>query len=394
MTPFAHRLSTYRPVWDAGEDRRCSGSDEDVVTLAVAAASSICAEAAGQVERVVLITRSPDVLEPDPGPVLCTALGLPAGTPVQQRLGGGPATLAALADASPGTLLIAVARDVPASAAAVLTGTTGAVIARPRAYASSLPAVVRAVGTSMATVYDDPRLVRERGTRLATAAVLSGHAPVAVTGLGPSDARRLGADVGSAGLAGAAEPLFALSQMLEAGRAGLLVAVEGAAAAAVEVGPGVVPVVRTERPAVAPAPRVEPAPARIPLSLPAYARAFEAKVGLRAARCACGRLSYPPRALCLACGRVGAVRLEALPRTGEVYTTVTIRTPVPGIPGPYSLAIVALDGVDVRFLVQVTDAPAGSVRIGDRGELVFRRVATREGVPDYGYAFRPAGQAR
>jgi uncharacterized OB-fold protein len=72
-----------------------------------------------------------------------------------------------------------------------------------------------------------------------------------------------------------------------------------------------------------------------------------------------------------------------------VYTTVTVRTPVPGIPGPYSLAIVALDGVEVRFLAQVTGAPAASVRIGDHGELVFRRVAVRGGVPDYGYAFLP-----
>jgi len=43
----------------------------------------------------------------------------------------------------------------------------------------------------------------------------------------------------------------------------------------------------------------------------------------------------------------------------------------------------------VRVLVQLTGAPAGSVAIGDRGRLVFRLVAMRSGVPDYGYGFLP-----
>jgi uncharacterized OB-fold protein len=79
-----------------------------------------------------------------------------------------------------------------------------------------------------------------------------------------------------------------------------------------------------------------------------------------------------------------------LPRTAAVYSVVTVRTPVPGVPGPYSLAVVALDGVAVRLLTPVTDAVPGSARIGDHGALVLRRLAVREGVPDYGYAFQPA----
>ena len=35
------------------------------------------------------------------------------------------------------------------------------------------------------------------------------------------------------------------------------------------------------------------------------------------------------------------------------------------------------------------NAGPGSVDIGTRGRLVFRRVAVRAGIPDYGYAFRP-----
>ena len=78
-----------------------------------------------------------------------------------------------------------------------------------------------------------------------------------------------------------------------------------------------------------------------------------------------------------------------LPRTGTVYTGVTVRIPVPGLPTPYSLVIVELDGVDVRVLARVTGASAGTVNIGDRGRMVLRLVAVRSGVPDYGYAFCP-----
>jgi uncharacterized OB-fold protein len=64
------------------------------------------------------------------------------------------------------------------------------------------------------------------------------------------------------------------------------------------------------------------------------------------------------------------------------------------MPQPYSLAIVGIDDVNVRVLAGVTDAPAGSVEIGRRGELVLRRVAVRDGVPDYGYAFAPLAGER
>jgi uncharacterized OB-fold protein len=47
----------------------------------------------------------------------------------------------------------------------------------------------------------------------------------------------------------------------------------------------------------------------------------------------------------------------------------------------------------LRLLAPVTDAIPGSVRIGDRGRLVLRLLAEREGVDDYGYAFQPEPRA-
>ncbi len=50
--------------------------------------------------------------------------------------------------------------------------------------------------------------------------------------------------------------------------------------------------------------------------------------------------------------------LVPLPRTGTVYTEVTVHVPVPGLRTPYSLVIVELDGVGVRALVKVTGVRA------------------------------------
>jgi uncharacterized OB-fold protein len=72
-----------------------------------------------------------------------------------------------------------------------------------------------------------------------------------------------------------------------------------------------------------------------------------------------------------------------------VYTAATIHVPVPGLAVPYTVVLAELGDTGVRVLVQLTGVPPGGVAIGDRGTMVFRRVAVRSGVPDYGYAFLP-----
>ena len=120
-----------------------------------------------------------------------------------------------------------------------------------------------------------------------------------------------------------------------------------------------------------PTQRVTPGP-EIRISLPAYERAFEAKVRLEAGRCPhCGTLALPPRHRCLGCGAEGDAGLAELPRDATVYTTTTIHTPVPGLATPYTIVIVELGDTGVRLLAQVTGAPPGNVGIGDRGEMVL-----------------------
>jgi uncharacterized OB-fold protein len=76
-----------------------------------------------------------------------------------------------------------------------------------------------------------------------------------------------------------------------------------------------------------------------------------------------------------------------------VYTLATVHVPVPSLTTPYTVLVAELGDTGVRVLVQLTGARPGSVAIGDRGEMVFRRLAMRSGVPDYGYGFLPAPQA-
>jgi uncharacterized OB-fold protein len=129
--------------------------------------------------------------------------------------------------------------------------------------------------------------------------------------------------------------------------------------------------------------------------MPAYARAFEPKSRWEAAVFdespgIDSAPQFPPRLRVNNAGQLATeYRLEPLPRTGTVYTHTTVRIPVPDLPSPYSLAVVQLDDSPVRVLLKVTGIPAGETTIGQPGAVVLRKIATRAGIPDYGYAFWP-----
>jgi uncharacterized OB-fold protein len=189
---------------------------------------------------------------------------------------------------------------------------------------------------------------------------------------------------------GASSPLFAIAALIDAGRSGLVGASEQAAFSAANVDVAGSSVRRRQQPAQAPVKRKQTPGTGVKISLAAYDRAFEAKVRWQAGKCnKCGTLAMPPRFHCLGCGADDSWEYTPLPYAGTVYTTSTIHVPVPSLESPYTLAVVECDDVDVRVLMHVTDVPPGSVKIGERGKLVLRRVAMRSGVPDYGYAFSP-----
>jgi uncharacterized protein len=400
VTAYVRVVATHLPPWGDGR-ARVAGPDEDAVTLAVAAGrAALAATGTDGVDEVVFVTRDAPLLEGGSTAVLLAGLDLPDTTRATQVLGGAPAALDALTGARPGTLVIGADAAGAAGAAAALVGTEGTAGAEGTAVTPlarsdrSLPVHARdAHGGSFD--YSDARLLRERGTLAGVSRLDLPAKPVAVAGLPAKEAAALTAGPAPAiATRGASSPLFALAALVEARAAGPLLAVEQATLTAATVEPGAAAVVRH-----APAPRPLPrrrtsAEADIKISLAAYERAFDAKVRLRAARCPnCGTLSLPPRLRCLECGTQGrdTPELVVLPRDAVVYTAVTVHVPVPGLATPYSLAVVELGDTGVRLLAHVTDAEPGAVEIGDSGRLVLRRVAIRAGVPDYGYAFAPAG---
>jgi uncharacterized OB-fold protein len=267
-----------------------------------------------------------------------------------------------------------------------LCGTTGVELNAVDSVTRSMPVATRnAQGKS--TDYADPRLLRERGVAESLARLDQSGELVAVAGVAGREGPVKRHDPFPTG---ASSVLTMLALLIEGGHTGRFAAVEQAAATVAELGSGSATVTRHERPA-APTPKGTFAPGNdLPISLAAYDRAFDAKLRLEAARCTnCGTLSYPHRYRCIECGSEQPTESVPLPRDAEIYTLATVRVPVPGLISPYTLTLVELGDTGVRLLVKLTGAEPGSVRIGDRGRLVFRLVAVRSGVPDYGYGFLP-----
>jgi uncharacterized OB-fold protein len=399
-------IATYLPCWGSGRGR-VAGGDEDAVTLAVEAGRAAIGAAdgvdsvgggsgggsAGGVQRVVLVSRELPLLEGGNAAVLLAGLGLNPEIEVSERLGGAPAALDALTSARPRTLVIAADVQPFAGAAAALVAGPGLHVVPAARLARSLPVRTRSAAGEIHD-YGDPRLLRERGVLASLAALTADGAdkPLALAGV---DARQAAAVCAGQPPAlpttGASSALFALAALAESRASGPLFAAEQATVSGVQVGDGAALVRRLE-PAARPVPASTFTPGKeIPVSLAAYDRAFSAKVRFEAGRqAATGELDFPPR---YRVGQDGTLHtdytLVPLPRTGTVYTGVTVRVPVPGLSTPYSLVIVELDDVGVRVLAPVTGASPGTVQIGDRGRMVLRRVAVRSGVPDYGYAFCP-----
>jgi uncharacterized OB-fold protein len=391
-------IGTYLPAWAGAAGGRQAGADEDAVTLAVTAGRAALddrADAARDlVARVVLVSRDLPLLEGGNSAALLAGLGLPATLDVVERVGGPPAALDALATAAEGTLVVAADATGLAGAAAALVGAAGGELQTAGRVQRSLPLRVRSQDGSVHED-DDPRLMRERGLRAALDLADLPGKPVTIAGVRPREAAAFceGPPI-DLPTTGASAALFALAALADQGASGLVAAVEQATLAAATWDPTGTAVERVE-PAPHELPELRAAPGPdIKLAFTAYERAFDAKLRFLAGRCpTCGTLAFPERHRCLGCGAEGTAELHPLPRTGTVYTTTTIHVPVPGLASPYSLAVVQLDGVDVRALVHVTDARPGTVDIDAPGRMVFRRVAVRSGVPDYGYAFAPEVQA-
>jgi hydroxymethylglutaryl-CoA synthase len=143
------------------------------------------------------------------------------------------------------------------------------------------------------------------------------------------------------------------------------------------------------------------------VSVPTWERSLPQRHRLVAGRCSeCGVLAFPPEGACTDCGSLvdyervrlpGGGTVEAVTRIGRggappEFATQQIQS------GAFGVAIVAFDGPgggSVSAPMQVTghDPEAdGELSVGDRVQVVLRRIYTQEGVTRYGGKVRPAGE--
>ena len=156
------RIGTALPPW--GTDKaRTIGDDEDTVTLTVAAGLAALGDTdRTSLKQVVVVSRDFPLLEGGNSAPVLAGLGLADDVRIREVMGGSPAVLEAVADATPGTLVIGADAAGAAGASALLCGTTGASLEAIGRVTRSMPVVTRDARGN-ASDYADPRLLRERG---------------------------------------------------------------------------------------------------------------------------------------------------------------------------------------------------------------------------------------
>lgn len=442
----AHGLAT-TAFGDAGapgrQARTVAAHDEDAVTLAVAAGLPLADEIAGAAS-LLLATSEPPYLDKGSAATVHAALELPATVSAADLVGlragasalalalrGGGAVVAAdLRTPAPGVpdelahgdaaVAFAPARDGQPVAATVLAHV---------AATEELMERWRAPGEAHPTVWDERFTAGVLGAAAAAAATAAleragverpDHVVVASANPRAAAAARkaLGGDGQDAALerltgnTGAAHLALLLADALDRAAAGeTILALSGADGAdafvvrAEAASPGAGrrgPSAREQAAAlswvtydrflrwrglleISGAKRPDPAPPAAPPAL----RTRDWKFGLVAAKCtACGAVTTPPGRACASCGAVDAAEPVSLrDKPARVVSfTVDHLTPTPA--PPLILAIVDVEGGGRRS-VQVTDAPAEGIRVGDTLLPTFRRLSSTDGIHNYFWKARP-----
>lgn len=127
-------------------------------------------------------------------------------------------------------------------------------------------------------------------------------------------------------------------------------------------------------------------------SIPLSWRRIPERYRMKGAKCGtCATFYFPSRIICPKCRRKGKLETYYFSGNGSVYTFTEIHSPASGFEEqvPYVFAIIELDeGAKVNG--QIVDVRREDVKIGDRVEVVFRKIQSNdpEGLIHYGYKFK------
>jgi uncharacterized OB-fold protein len=131
------------------------------------------------------------------------------------------------------------------------------------------------------------------------------------------------------------------------------------------------------------------------MAIPRFWREIPSRYNLIGTKCGnCGKVDFPPRAVCPVCGRksVGKMHRLRLGGKGKVVTYTVIHD-APAqfeMQKPYVMAIVEMEE-GVRLTSQVINVKAEDVTIGMKVQACFRKLGQEgeAGVIHYGYKFQP-----
>lgn len=108
----------------------------------------------------------------------------------------------------------------------------------------------------------------------------------------------------------------------------------------------------------------------------------------------CKNYYFPPRKVCPHCRRKGKIVPYTFSGKGKVYSFSTVTSGPVGFETatPYIIAIIELEE-GARVLGQIVDIKEESLKIGDKVEMVFRKIQQYDpdGVINYGFKFRKVG---
>jgi hydroxymethylglutaryl-CoA synthase len=125
---------------------------------------------------------------------------------------------------------------------------------------------------------------------------------------------------------------------------------------------------------------------------PAVHRSESWKYAFTGSRClVCGFRHMPPTRACLSCHAIDQMQHERLADVPGTVATFTIDHLAFSLSPPVVGVIVDFDGGG-RYRCEMTDVKASELSIGDRVEMTFRRVWTAQGVHNYFWKARPAGE--
>ncbi len=126
------------------------------------------------------------------------------------------------------------------------------------------------------------------------------------------------------------------------------------------------------------------------ISATVHYRDRAANLALAGQRCVCGEAQFPPARICVRCGLADRFEQEIFAERGATLLTYTLDAFFPTPEPPTVVAVVQVTG-GPRIHVQLTDMPASEVRIGMALEFVLRRIHGVGGRPNYFWKCRPQG---